>query len=329
MDALDDAERGVGPLQLLAQQREGDVVLPAPPYAVRDRRPEEAQRAQLREDLAMDLALLVPLRMCGRISARRTRAPSAGRGAALGQRRSRSGPSPGDSRRRRPAGPYTRPMNTAVDRHASSPDAPTRLRGALGAASLADPRPLLPAFVGARRGPRADRHGRPALPRLRVGHRRTVPRPPPPAVTRPSTSRSTSSLHICNALGYLEPVGRLAEMIADVMPGRRSTRVLRELGLGGDRGGAQARPAGDRPAGDDRLQRRLPRPDVRLGQRDHVEHQLPDGLRAAAAVGVYIAPYPNVYRDFGGDEQAAIDGAGRPPPHLRRGDRAVAGRRAS
>ena len=60
VDALDHAERGVGPLELLAQEREGDVVGPGAAVVGRDGRSEEAQTPQLLEDLPMDLALLVP-----------------------------------------------------------------------------------------------------------------------------------------------------------------------------------------------------------------------------------------------------------------------------
>ena len=61
VDALDDAEGRVGPLQLLAQQREADVVHAGAAVRLRDRRPEEALLAHLGEELAVDLALLVPL----------------------------------------------------------------------------------------------------------------------------------------------------------------------------------------------------------------------------------------------------------------------------
>jgi len=61
MDALDHAERGIGALQLLAQDREADVVHPRAAVRLGDRSAEEALLGHLREDLAMDLALLVPL----------------------------------------------------------------------------------------------------------------------------------------------------------------------------------------------------------------------------------------------------------------------------
>ena len=39
-----------------------------------------------------------------------------------------------------------------------------------------------------------------------------------PAVTKAIHEQVDKLLHICNALGYLEPVGRLAQLIADAMP---------------------------------------------------------------------------------------------------------------
>ena len=61
MDALDDPERRVGALELLADHREADVVHPAAAPLRVDRGAEEAQLGHAREDLAVDLALLVPL----------------------------------------------------------------------------------------------------------------------------------------------------------------------------------------------------------------------------------------------------------------------------
>ena len=60
MDALDDAECGVGLLELLADHRERDVVHPATTPAECTGRPE-ALLAHPGEDLAVDLALRIPL----------------------------------------------------------------------------------------------------------------------------------------------------------------------------------------------------------------------------------------------------------------------------
>ena len=67
------------------------------------------------------------------------------------------------------------------------------------------------------------------------------------------------------------------------VPGPARLGDVPEFGLGGHRRRAQARPPGDRPAGHHRLPRRLPRPDIRGGQRHDLEHQLPDRLRAVPA----------------------------------------------
>ena len=75
-------------------------------------------------------------------------------------------------------------------------------------------------------------------------------------------------------------------MLADVVPGSARHRLLRQLRRRGDRGGDEARPPRDRAAGDHRLPRRLPRPDVRRGVDHQLEHQLPAGLRAAPAGGL-------------------------------------------
>ena len=67
------------------------------------------------------------------------------------------------------------------------------------------------------------------------------------------------------------------------VPGPARLGDVPELGLRGDRRRAQARPAGHRAAGDRRVPRRVPRPDLRGHERHDLEPQLPDRLRAAAA----------------------------------------------
>jgi hypothetical protein len=73
VDALDDAERGVGPLKLLAQDRERDVVHAGAAIALRDRRAEEALLGHPPEQLAGKAAVLVP-------------APDVGEDLRLGER---------------------------------------------------------------------------------------------------------------------------------------------------------------------------------------------------------------------------------------------------
>jgi 4-aminobutyrate aminotransferase len=129
-----------------------------------------------------------------------------------------------------------------------------------------------------------------------------------PKVTKAIHEQVDKLLHICNALGYLEPVGRLAQMIADVMPEPLDTvffansgseaieaslklarRVTGRPGLIAFSGGFHGRTYGSVSVTTSNI-------NYRIGY----EPLLPS---------VYIAPYPNVYRDFGGDEDAAVEGA--------------------
>jgi len=134
-----------------------------------------------------------------------------------------------------------------------------------------------------------------------LGHRH-------PAVTKAIHEQVDKLLHICNALGYLEPVGRLAGLIADAMPDPLDTvffansgseaieaslklarRVTGRPGLIAFSGGFHGRTYGS-----------VSVTTSNINYRTGYEPLLPS---------VYIAPYPNAYRDFGGDEQAAVEGA--------------------
>jgi hypothetical protein len=110
-------------------------------------------------------------------------------------------------------------------------------------------------------------------------------------------------------MGYAEPVVRLSTMLAATLPRPDRQRDVPELRLGGDRRRAEARPRDHRPArgsspfrggfhgghsGDERH-------DVNLNYRTGYEPLLP---------GVYFAPYPAAYPEFGGDEERA---SGLPP----------------
>jgi 4-aminobutyrate aminotransferase len=129
-----------------------------------------------------------------------------------------------------------------------------------------------------------------------------------PAVTAAIHEQVDKLLHICNALGYLEPVGRLAEMIAEAMPDPLDTvffansgseaveaalklarRVTGRPGLIAFSGGFHGRTLGS-----------VSVTTSNINYRTGYEPLLPS---------VYIAPFPNVYRDFGGDERAAVEGA--------------------
>jgi 4-aminobutyrate aminotransferase len=129
-----------------------------------------------------------------------------------------------------------------------------------------------------------------------------------PAVTKAIHDQVDKLLHVCNALGYLEPVGRLAELIADAMPDPLDTvffansgseaieaalklarRVTGRPGLIAFSGGFHGRTYGS-----------VTVTTSNINYRTGYEPLLPS---------VYISQYPNVYRDFGGDEEAAVAGA--------------------
>jgi 4-aminobutyrate aminotransferase len=129
-----------------------------------------------------------------------------------------------------------------------------------------------------------------------------------PAVTQAIKDQADKLLHICNALGYLEPVGQLAAMLADVCPKPLDTvffgnsgaeaveaslklarRVTGRPGIVAFRGAFHGRTFGAASITSSSI-------NYRLGY----EPLLPS---------VYLTPYPNVYRYFGEDEEAATAGA--------------------
>ena len=129
-----------------------------------------------------------------------------------------------------------------------------------------------------------------------------------PAVTQAIKDQADKLLHICNALGYLEPVARLATMLADACPDPLDTVFFCNSG-------AEAIESALK------LARRVPgRPGIiafrgafhgrtfgaasitssSINYRTGYEPLLPS---------VYLTPFPNVYRYFGDDEEAATAGA--------------------
>jgi len=129
-----------------------------------------------------------------------------------------------------------------------------------------------------------------------------------PAVTEAIKEQADKLLHICNALGYLEPVGRLAAMLADACPDPLDTvffgnsgaeaveaamklarRVTGRPGIIAFRGAFHGRTFGAASITSSSI-------NYRMGY----EPLLP---------AVYLTPYPNVYRYFGDDEEAATAGA--------------------
>ena len=129
-----------------------------------------------------------------------------------------------------------------------------------------------------------------------------------PAVTQAIKDQADKLLHICNALGYLEPVARLSAMLADACPEPLDTvffcnsgaeaieagmklarRVTGRPGIIAFRGAFHGRTFGAASITSSSI-------NYRLGY----EPLLPS---------VYLTPFPNVYRYFGDDEEAAAAGA--------------------
>ena len=143
------------------------------------------------------------------------------------------------------------------------------------------PRSLLRAHLEPRRRTPPVRHRGQGLPRLRQRHRRDRPGHAHPRVTAAIHAQVDRLIGPVSAMGFAEPVSRLAAALDATFPGSARLGHVPELRLGDDRGGAQAGPPGHRPAGDHRLPPRLPRADVRGDVGHELVAQLPDRLRAA------------------------------------------------
>ncbi len=129
-----------------------------------------------------------------------------------------------------------------------------------------------------------------------------------PAVTRAIHAQADRLLHVCNALGYVEPVGRLAELLTDSLPVPLDTVFFSNSGAEAIEGALKlARRVTGRPGTiafsggfHGRTMGALAVTTSNLNYRAGYEPLLP---------GVYLAPFPNAYRDFGGDDEAATAGA--------------------
>jgi 4-aminobutyrate aminotransferase len=129
-----------------------------------------------------------------------------------------------------------------------------------------------------------------------------------PAVTAAIKDQADKLLHICNALGYLEPVAQLATLLADACPDPLDTvffcnsgaeaieaalklarRVTGRPGIVAFRGAFHGRTFGAASI-----------TSSSINYRQGYEPLLPS---------VYLTPFPNVYRYFGDDEEAATAGA--------------------
>mgnify|MGYP001822596600 FL=1 len=111
-------------------------------------------------------------------------------------------------------------------------------------------------------------------------------------------------IHVCNGLGHLDPVTRLAEMIVDELPAGLDTVYFGNSGAEVVDGAMKmARRATGRThiiafsgAFHGRTYGATSITSSSLNYRSGYDPLLPD---------VHIAPFPNAYRDFGGDEEAA------------------------
>jgi 4-aminobutyrate aminotransferase len=129
-----------------------------------------------------------------------------------------------------------------------------------------------------------------------------------PAVTAAIKDQADKLLHICNALGYLEPVGRLATMLADSCPAPLDTVFFGNSGAEAVEGALKlARRVTGRPgiiafrgAFHGRTFGAASITSSSINYRQGYEPLLPS---------VYLTPFPNVYRYFGDDEEAATAGA--------------------
>jgi 4-aminobutyrate aminotransferase len=129
-----------------------------------------------------------------------------------------------------------------------------------------------------------------------------------PAVSAAVHAQVDRILHTCNALGYIETVSRASTLLAQACPAPLDTvffcnsgsesieaalkmarRVTGRPGIVAFRGGFHGRTFGATSV-----------TSSNINYRTGYEPLLP---------GVYFAPYPNVYRDFDGDEAAATAGA--------------------
>ena len=129
-----------------------------------------------------------------------------------------------------------------------------------------------------------------------------------PAVTAAIKDQADKLLHICNALGYLEPVGQFATLLADSCPDPLDTVFLCNSG-------AEAIEAGLK------LARRVTRRPGIVAFRDAFHGRTYGAASITSSsinyrVGyepflpsVYLTPFPNTYRYFGDDEEAATAGA--------------------
>ncbi len=131
-----------------------------------------------------------------------------------------------------------------------------------------------------------------------LGHRH-------PRVSAAIHAQVDTLMHMCNGLGFLDPVTRLADALVATMPEGLDTVYFGNSGAEVIEGAVKlARKATGRPAiigfsggFHGRTYAALSLTTSNVNYRTGHGPLLPD---------VHIAPFPNVYRDFGGDEERAV-----------------------
>jgi 4-aminobutyrate aminotransferase len=134
-----------------------------------------------------------------------------------------------------------------------------------------------------------------------LGHRH-------PRVTAAIHEQVDKVLHLCNALGYMEPVGRLAELIAEEMPDGLDTVFFANSGAEAIEAALKlARRVTGRPGliaftngFHGRTFGAVSVTTSNINYRTGYEPLLPS---------VYISRFPNAYRDYDNDDHAATEGA--------------------
>ncbi|MBA3778337.1 MAG: aspartate aminotransferase family protein [Chloroflexi bacterium] len=129
-----------------------------------------------------------------------------------------------------------------------------------------------------------------------------------PAVTRAIHEQADRLVHISNGMGYVEPVSRLAAELAAVLPDPLDTVFFANSGTEAIEGAVKlARRVTGRPGiicfsggFHGRTLGSVALTTSSINYRTGYEPLLP---------GVHVAPFPNVYRDWGGDAEAAVSGS--------------------
>jgi 4-aminobutyrate aminotransferase len=129
-----------------------------------------------------------------------------------------------------------------------------------------------------------------------------------PAVSAAIHAQTDRLLHMCNGLGYLPPVTELADALVATLPAPLDSVLLANSGAEAIEGAVKlARRSTGRPAiigfsggFHGRTYAAMSLTTSNINYRTGHGPMVPD---------IHVSRYPSVYRDFGGDESAAVEGA--------------------